>query len=306
MDVFHVILAQILPLYLLIALGFAAGKWLKVERQSVASLLFYFIAPLVFFSGLARTRISADVLSLPLLMFAVSCAVCALAYWLSGFLWRDKTRNVLAMAAGTANTGYFGLPVAMLLLDAQGVAVYISAMLGISIYESTVGFFVTAKGSHTGRECLGKVLRLPILYAFFLGLAASALELSFPAPLEQLFAHMRGAYVVLGMMIIGLGLSGIASFALDIRFIGFCFAMKFLIWPLAGGAIILADGAFLHLYGADARRSILLLSIVPMAANTVVIAALLAAHPEKVAAAVLLSTLFALLYVPAMAALFLR
>jgi hypothetical protein len=59
-------------------------------------------------------------------------------------------------------------------------------------------------------------------------------------------------------------------------------------------------------WGQEAHAALLLLSFVPMAANTVVIANLLGVRPEKAAIAVFLSTLAALLYVPLMVSLFIK
>jgi malate permease and related proteins len=46
------------------------------------------------------------------------------------------------------------------------------------------------------------------------------------------------------------------------------------------------------------------MAIVPLAANTVALATELKVHPERAAIAVLLSTLFALFYIPFMAYIF--
>ena len=48
----------------------------------------------------------------------------------------------------------------------------------------------------------------------------------------------------------------------------------------------------------DIYRAFILLSIVPIAANTVIFATALDVHPDKVSSAVLFSTIFCLIYVP--------
>jgi predicted permease len=54
------------------------------------------------------------------------------------------------------------------------------------------------------------------------------------------------------------------------------------------------------------RQVMVLLSVVPMAANTVAIAADLRVHPEKAAVAVLATTFFALVYIPLVVGIALR
>lgn len=60
----------------------------------------------------------------------------------------------------------------------------------------------------------------------------------------------------------------------------------------------------MSLFPEEAHKGFLLISIVPLAANSVAIASILKAHPEKVATTVLVSTLIALVYVPVMAGIF--
>ena len=54
------------------------------------------------------------------------------------------------------------------------------------------------------------------------------------------------------------------------------------------------------LYSDTVHQALILISIMPLAANAVAIASLLRCHPEKTATAVLLSTVFAAIYVPVM------
>lgn len=305
MNVFLTILQGIAPLYLIIALGFVAGKYARVDRASVATLIFYFISPVVFFASVAKVQVDVGVIALPIIMFGISTALCLGALWAAKKFWRDDTPNILALSSGTANTGYFGLPVALMLFDEHALGMYFAAMLGMAVYESSVGYYVTARGRHTPREALRKVARLPVLYAFLAGLAASLLGLHLPQPLEQLATHFRGAYVVLGMMIVGLGLSTVKRLSLDVKFTGFAFAVKYAVWPVVVLALVALDNALLHFLGTEEHRIMLLLAVVPMAANSVVFATLLDAHPEKVATAVLLSTLLGLIYVPLMVSLLL-
>jgi predicted permease len=109
---------------------------------------------------------------------------------------------------------------------------------------------------------------------------------------------MQGAYVVLGMMLIGFGISKINNFSFDYKFIALSFLGKFILWPISMMILILLDQYFFHIYDKQIYKAFILLSIVPIAANTVIFATVLNVHPEKVSSAVLFSTIFGLIYVP--------
>jgi predicted permease len=99
-------------------------------------------------------------------------------------------------------------------------------------------------------------------------------------------------------MLIGLGIGVRKKLKFDFKFIGVTFFAKFITWPLLILLIILLDKSFLHLYNPQIYEVMLLISIVPLAANAVAFSTLLQLHPEKASLAVLLSTVFALFYIP--------
>lgn len=304
MLLFFAFFLKVIPLYLNLLLGFLAGKFLNASRDTVAKLMFFMINPIVIFNGVINTKINNSILFLPLVTFVIGSSLCFLFYRLSGRLWQDSVRNLVAFSSGTGNTGYFGLPLALLLFSDQGEGVYIMAILGLTLYENSLGYYMIARGTHSAAECCIKLVKLPSLYAFIGGLAFNLLKIPIPEVFIEFMKHIKGTYTVLGMMIIGLGLAGLTQFKLDVKFIGLTFLAKFIAWPAAIILIVFADIYLFGFFSPDIYRALMLIAIVPLAANTVILASLLQIHPEKAATAVLLSTLLALIYVPIMARYF--
>ena len=118
-----------------------------------------------------------------------------------------------------------------------------------------------------------------------------------PDVFVPLFDNLRGAYSVLGMMIIGMTLGRVRFSELDPRFIGASLAVRFGLWPLVSLAAVLALQATLGI-GEELALALLLVGIVPLAANLVVVAMELGSRAEKAAVAVLISTLIAPLVMP--------
>lgn len=306
MTIFFTLLLKIIPLYIIILLGFVAGKYLHVKKESIANLVIYLIAPLIFFNGVFTTTISLSSLSLPFLIFIICCLICFLSYFLGSLFWKDGTSNILAFISADGNSGYFGLPVALALFPSNLIGLFIFAGVGILLYENTLGFFIAAKGQHTVKESILKLLKLPLIYAVALGLIANLLKLHFGTNYTDIVTNFKGAYTILGMMIIGLGLAGITEYKFDFLFTGFTFLARFLVWPALVLGVIFLDTNFFKFYSPDAYKILILLSVIPLAANSVAFATVLKSHPEKVAVAVLLSTLFALFYVPLAVVVFIK
>jgi len=297
---------KILPLYFNMTLGVVASKLLGTPRDPIAKMIFFLISPFIIFNGVMTTELSLGILSLPIVIFLISSAFCLLLHRFSKRFWDDRTRDILAFSAGSGNTGYFGLPLALLLFNDVGEGIYIVASFGVTFYDNTVGYYILAKEKESVFKTLLKLLKVPTIYAFFVGLALNLSGVTMPAVFDEFMVHIKGAYTLLGMMVLGLSLANLKMFRLDLPFIGISFFVKFFLWPLTALAVTFLDYLVFGFYETSAYRALMLISFVPLGVNTVILASLFDAEPEKASSAVLLSTLFALAYVPLMASFFFR
>jgi hypothetical protein len=244
------------------------------------------------------TKLSWTVIAIPFGYFAISGILGVLFYTLSKKVWPGTERNILAFSAGAGNVGYFGLPLVLAVLGESALGIAILIVFGSILYENTIGFFLVSKSNASVKESIIKVLLMPRLHAFVVGVILSLLSVQVPEMLKDLFANARGAYSVLGMMLVGIGISGISKASVDYKFMLSAFIPRFIIWPGIAIGLILLDSTFFHIYSKEIRAVFLLLSAVPMASNTVAYSSLQGGHPEKTALSVLISTIIALFFVP--------
>ena len=99
-------------------------------------------------------------------------------------------------------------------------------------------------------------------------------------------------------MIIGLALAHMDKFVFGARFVTITFIGKFVAWPLLVLGFIWLDKNFFNWFEPVIHQLIIVMSIVPPAANIVAFATQMNLKPEKAATTVLLGTLFALFYIP--------
>ena len=300
-----ILLMKIFPIYINIVLGYFSTKFLDVKRESVASILIYILGPIVVFSATLSVKINMSILFLPV-FFYIFCSVLAfVSLYAFKKSWNDPTGNILAFSAGTGNTGYFGITLAIIFFPPYLADIYIFTVLASFLYESTTGFYVTAKGNFTVKESFNKMLKLPILYAFILGIALNLLGVGIPDVVSSYTAQFKGAYGILGMMMVGMGLMGLKKGSdLDIKFISITFILKFIFWPLAILGVIYIDREFFMFLNEELYKVMFLFAIVPLAGNTVTYAVLLNAKPEKASFTVLISTIVSIIYIPIVLALY--
>ncbi|MEQ5803347.1 AEC family transporter [Halomonas sp. H10-9-1] len=288
-----------------VALGWLAARRLAVDPRPIATLLIYLVAPLTFFRGLVQGGPTPAYLLLTLAAFMVASLLALLVHRVTRHDFAPQESALLAFSAGTGNTGYFGLPVALVLLPPDGVTLYLFCVLGITLYEFTVGFYLSARGQFSVAESLAKIVRLPLIYAFLAALVVSGLGLVVPAPAMEGLAVFPATYTLLGMMIIGMTLGRVSLREVDGRFIGACVAIRCVLWPLLALGAVVGLQAIAPL-SRELAMAMLLLGVVPMAANVVVVAMELGIAPAKGALAVLITTLAAPLLIPLYLTLMMR
>lgn len=300
MHIFLTLFTNLIPLYILIALGWVAGRYFDVDRQSLGSLGIYIFMPIVAFGFVAKLEFQPEYALLPIIVFALFSIITLAAYWVGQKIYPDNRANLAAMCAGAANTGYFGLPLILLIFDPQWIAVYIFAMMGGTIYEATVMYYIANRGKFDARQSLMKLLKFPTIYTIVAALFWNASGFELPEQFNTYWTYTKGAYVLIGMMIIGVSLSKAKKLIIAPRFISLVFAGKFIVWPLAAFAVVWLDERVFGLFGNEIHNLLMIMAIVPPAANVAAFAAQLDMRPEKAATTILLGTVFALFYIPLM------
>lgn len=301
MTLFLTLISKIIPLYFSILLGIISTAFLKCDKDSIAKILLFILAPIIVFNATISVTLDSTVIFLPIFFFLLSTIIAfsSLAYFRK--IYSDNTANLLAFSTATGNTGNIGIPLAILFLDSHVVDVFIFTVLASLLYQNSVGYYITAKGNFTAKESIKKVLKLPVLHAFLLGLILNILGFKLPEMFLDYTNYLKGAYAILGMMLLGMGMEKIKmNNSFDKKFIFYTLLIKFMIWPTLIILFIYIDINFIHFLNKDFYLLMFIFSIVPLSANTVTVATLLDVKPEKMAIAVFISTLVSLFYIPFM------
>ena len=227
MSIFFTLLGKILPLYFSIILGVISTAFLNCNKDTIAKILLFILGPLIVFNATISVKLEPSVLFLPIFFFLLSTIIAfsSLAYFKT--IYSDNTANLLAFSTATGNTGNIGIPLAILFLDSYVVDVFIFTVLASLLYQNSVGYYITAKGNFTAKESFIKVLKLPVLHAFILGLILNILGFKIPEMFMDYTNYLKGAYAILGMMLLGMGMEKIKSDnSFDTKFISYTLFIK--------------------------------------------------------------------------------
>jgi predicted permease len=280
-----------------VGLGFWVGKHLKLHRETIAQLLIYAVVPGVILSSILSSELQSRWLVIPLALIPLCCLMALLSQILSRkLLGEGPLTSVIAFSGGDTNSGYFGLPVAVILFGPEITSLMIFFFVSFIIYENTLGFYLLARGNFTVSQSLRKLRKLPGLYAFATALLLSHLGVRVTGFWQEYGNYFRGTYTVLGMMLIGIGVSSFDYSMVwkdrrNLKFLSLIFAVKHLLWPVVSWGFVMWDQTSLGMFTDREHQVMMLVSLTPLAANTVAFTSLLGVEPERSAFAVLVSTL---------------
>ncbi len=314
MDIFVQLFVKLLPLYFIILLGYFAGKKLNVTRESIAPLLIYIVIPIVNFKAIFEMQISQKTLIYPIYLFIVGVTLSIIFFQIGKYRFKNnESAALLSLTSTLANTGYFGLPLLLVLYGENILGTAVLINFGLALHESTVGFYLAAHGKHSPQEALIKTFKIPILYAVTLALLSNYFYNNYfisltESPFKNLanvfiqnslsmMNYFIGTLTVLGMSMIGLGLAKITRLKFNWQFIGLSLFSKYLVYPLIF-LVFYSVNSKLGFFDTDFIRVIFYMSLVPVGANCITLATELNLDTDDASIIVIISTLISLVLIP--------
>lgn len=290
---------DLLPLYIIMALGYVVGKFFQIDTKSIATIAVFVASPMVFLLTVAKMDFQAQAMFAPLVTLGISIIISTVTLHITRLFLKDKTPYLAALMSGTNNWGYFGVPLAFALFEPEIVGIYVVIGLGTQLFENSFGIYYISRGHNSAIESFKNIFRYPVIYAILIGIILSYTNYKVPVISEdQFFDYFKGAYVVLGMMMIGLGLADMQRLTVDWSFLTTSFVVRFLLFPASFLALVWADKTIFHIFNESFYGPFLLFSLMPIGANNISFAAKFDMNPGRAAVACLATTLFAMLYIP--------
>ena len=295
------IFLKTLPFFALIGLGWFAGQIRFFTAEATAWLtkfVFYFALSAMLFKFSAQLKL-AELFDLNFVL-AYLCG--SGAVWLITFALAKMRKLPTALAAMeshtamTGNTGFLGVPMLVVLLGPAAVGPVLMVLsCDLIVFSSIITIIITA--ARHGRVSVASIamglLKNPMIVSMGAGLIWAALKLPMPGPLDE-FVTLLGAAATPGALFaIGASLAG-KSAEKPAPAIWLSFGKLFL-HPLA---IAITS---LMIFDVDpyAAGVMIAAAALPVAGNVYILAQHFGVAPQRVSAAILVSTAVSILTVPA-------
>jgi predicted permease len=291
--------AQLLfPDFSLILCGYLICRYTALDRpvwQSVESLVYFFLFPVLLFHSIVKSPIDLNAAS-NLIGAGLSLGVCAIALSYSLPYWPilgkrlDKRDHAASAQVGFRFNSFIALALAERLAGPQGLLL-ISMLIGVCVPLFNIGaVWPMARQANTG--FLRELVRNPLIMATGSGLVANLLGFHIPQWLDPSIGRIGAASLALGLMAAGAGMQ--LNTLRQGKLLGLSvLTVKHLLLPLIAMGMA-------RLFELDPTQTTVLLafSALPTASTCYVLAARMGYNGPYVAGLVTLSTLAGMLSLP--------
>jgi len=285
------LLPAVLPVGLIILIGFVVGHTVPLERSTLSQLALYVLSPALVVDGLYRTQLSLASSSKLLLGFALTSISIYLIVTLVSRLLKFSAplNHGITAIVMFPNNGNMGLPVATFALGAAGLDRAIVYMLASSFLMFCLGpAIIRGSGIVQG---LRLTLRLPLLWAILFGLWLRLLNIQIPWELDKGIQQLGAAAIPVALILLGIQLSQ-TQFQPRIKEIALAIA-RLVVAPIIAYFI----GTILQLETLN-LQILVLESAMPTAVNSLVIVSEFGGDKDLVARAIVTSTLMSFITLP--------
>ncbi|NOD76772.1 MULTISPECIES: AEC family transporter [unclassified Ruegeria] len=292
-----------LPFFAIIGLGYWAGRtrFFTAEATAYLTKFVFFFALSAMLFRFAATLPFAEIFNARLVLgyLGGTVAVYVLATcvaWLRGL--DVPTAAVEAQCAAIGNVGFLGLPMLALLFSEAAIGpVMVVLTVDLVVFSSLIVILIN--GGRDGKLTLGTfkliglgLVKNPMIVSISAGLVWSSLEIPVPGPFYDFLTILGGAATPGALFAIGASLAGKSAERIEIAaWLSFC---KLVIHPVCVAVVLL----WLMPIDIFPATVAIAAAALPVAGNVYMLAAHYGVAPQRVSAAILLSTATSILTVP--------
>ena len=210
-------LFSILPLFLLIALGYFAKRTAVLDIRMLPGLnqyVFYFAIPALLFTSASKQSISELLYAPGLIAFAVGCVITGAICCLVCFYY-FKSKNAISLVlrylnVNFANVAYMGIPISFTVLGESANAATIGIVLASNIFVvcGSQLLIELLKGDGMSlRSILGTLnratIRNPLFMSVMFGIAASVLHIKLPETINITLEMVAATTIPVALFCLG-------------------------------------------------------------------------------------------------------
>jgi predicted permease len=282
-----ILVSDILPVFAIAAAGFLLARCAGVDVKILSRVVFYSLLPCLAFRLLVTSSpVGSSVGRLMLLAVLIMAAMAVVGYIAARMLRLDgASMRAFMMVVMFSNGGNYGLPVVRFAFGSETLTYATIFFLTGSVTTYVAASFFAGSRRRKVFGALEKIWKMPSLYGIALALLVMAIGRPVPDALMRPVSLLSDAALPLMILVLGMQLEravwprrpGIVVWAVGISLLVAPFVAVGLAWLLG--------------ISGPARQAAVILSSMPVAVITTILALEFELAPEFVTSAVFVSTI---------------
>lgn len=298
---FHILSHNIIPIFLLISLGFLLSKKFDLHIFSLSKLMFYLFVPPFIFVNLYTTELKLNMLSVLLCGVLLLITNDMIARIVAKIRKYDVgITNAFKNSIMFNNSGNIGVSLITLIFGSapfvidgktpylnEAITAQIMILVLQNISVNTLGFYNAGRANSSMKDSIKTILRMPAIYVIPLALIFKSMQIDITTtPVWPTLEYLKNGLVPMALITLGVQLSK-TNFDFKNVDIHISVFIKLIISPLL--ALV-----YIHLLGLNGvvAQTVFIAYAVPTAVNTALIAVECDSCSDFASQAVMLSTLF--------------
>lgn len=297
---FYILSHNIIPIFILIALGFLLSKQFTLHIQSLSKCLFYLFTPAFVFCSVYTTPLHlnmAKVILFGLVMLIMNDLLGRLIAKIRNY--DTGLKNAFKNSIMFNNSGNIGVSLITLIFSSipfvidgktpylnEAVTAQIMILVIQNISANTLGFFNAGRANKNAKDSLLQVFKMPAIYVVPLALIFQWQQIDITGtPLWPTLNYLKGGMVPMSLLTLGVQLSK-TTFEFNNTEVSLSVFSKLIIGPVL--ALI-----FIHIFKFDGviAQTVFIAHSVPTAVNTALIAVECDSCQDFASQAVMMSTI---------------
>ncbi len=288
LEFFYILKEIILPVFLVLIVGYIVQIKYKLDLQTIAKLNIYIFVPAFIFVKLYETTIAPSIFVLVISFMLVYVLILyVIGILISRAMKLDKKKRVtFTNSVIFFNSGNFGVPVNDLVFrsDPFAISIQVIVLMFQNIFLFSYGVFSLQSLDSGKLKALFAYFKMPVMYAMLLGILLNALDITVTEVIMIPTTYLADGMIALALLMLGMQ---VAEMKL-IKGLGTVYVSLF-IRLIAGPLIALG---LIYLFGVSGilAQALFIASAMPTSVNSAVIAQEYKNHPDYAAQIVLFST----------------
>jgi predicted permease len=208
-DLLGIFTDNILPIVIVVAIGFALQKSLKLNPRPLSQATFYVLSPALIFSVLVNADISEnEILRMMGYAALILLIVGAISWGMArGMKLSNKMTSAFVLSSTFMNAGNFGMSLNLFAYGELGLTWAGLFFVSNALMVNSLGVYIASLGTHSPRQALIGLLKVPVLHAVILGLLVRSISLEVPSAIMRPIQLLGDASIPVMLLILGMQIS---------------------------------------------------------------------------------------------------